>query len=167
MTMKSRAPLVPLALVALALGGCATTTPYGNFVPSAVAVDQQPLAGEAAKQLAALWPPARTRLAMQQPTADAFGAALIGNLRAAGYAVLEYAPQKTPGEGRAADEKTSESVAVVMPTTATLPLRYVLDHDAGTGFFRLTLWVGAQSLTRAYVAQNDALVAAGYWVRRE
>ena len=76
MIMKTRLPLVPLALLVLALGGCATSSPYGNFVNPPVAVDQEPLAGEAAKQLAALWPPARTRFALQQPTPDAFGAAL-------------------------------------------------------------------------------------------
>lgn len=162
MTMKR---LALVALVALALGGCATTAPYGNFVQPPVTVDQQQLAGDAARQLAALWPPAKTRFELQQPTPDEFGAVLVANLRAAGYAVLEYAPQKT--SGAAPDQKAGEPVAVVTPTTAALPLRYLLDHDADTGLFRLTLLVGSQSITRPYLAQNHALVPAGYWVRKE
>lgn len=165
MTMKR---LVLVALVALALGGCATTAPYGNFVQPPVTVDQQQLAGDAAKQLAALWPPAKTRFELQQPTPDEFGAALVGNLRAAGYAVLEYAPPKAAGTRPAtADQQAGEPVAVAMPTTAALPLRYVLDHDAGTGLYRLTLLIGSQSITRPYLEQNRTLIPAGYWVRKE
>ena len=171
-SLASLVPLVPLAplvlAAALALGGCATTAPYGNFVPSPVTVDQPPLATEAAKQLAALWPPARTRFALQQPTPDAFGTALVGQLRAAGYAVLEYGPATVPAAARAAQgEPTDEPAAGVSLTPAALPLRYVLDHDTGSGFYRLTLWVGTQSLTRAYLEQDGSLMAAGYWVRRE
>lgn len=165
MTMKR---LVPLALVALALGGCATTAPYGNFVHSPVAVDQQPLAGDAARKLAALWPPAKTRFELKQPTPDAFGTALVGNLRAAGYAVLEYGPTKASVAGSAAHEEApADPAGAVTPTMAALPLRYVLDHDAGTGLYRLTLWVGTQSITRPYLDQNRTLIPAGYWVRKE
>ncbi|CAI10544.1 TrbH protein of DNA transfer system (plasmid) [Aromatoleum aromaticum EbN1] len=165
MTMK-RFALV--ALVAFALGGCATTVPYGNFVQPPVTVDQQKLAGDAAKQLAALWPPAKTRFELQQPTPDEFGAALVSNLRAAGYAVVEYAPERTSSAGRAAPEQTAgEPVAVAPPTMAALPLRYVLDHDAGSGLYRLTLLIGSQSITRPYLEQNRTLIPAGYWARKE
>lgn len=163
MTMKKQAIV---ALVTLALGGCATTAPYGNFVQPPVTVDQQQLAGDAAKQLAALWSPAKTRFEVQQPTPDEFGAALVGNLRSAGYAVLEYAPQKASSNAMP-EQKTADPVVVVTPLTAALPLRYVLDHDAGTGLYRLTLVVGSQSITRPYLEQNHTLIPAGYWVRKE
>ena len=70
--------IVSLALLALALGlgGCATTSQYGNFVQSA-ALDQQKLATDAVQQLATLYAPARTRLELQQPTPDPFGQALV------------------------------------------------------------------------------------------
>lgn len=163
MTMKR---LALVALVALALGGCATTAPYGNFVQPPVTVDQQQLAGDASKQLAALWLPAKTRFELQQPTPDEFGAALVGNLRSAGYAVLEYAPQKASSNA-APEQRTADPVVVVTPPTVALPLRYVLDHDAGTGLYRLTLLVGSQSITRPYLEQNHTLIPAGYWVRKE
>ena len=170
MSMKRRVPLVPLtalALVAaLTLAGCATTAPYGNFVPPAVAVDPQPLAAEATRQLAALWPPARTRFELQQATPDAFGAALVGELRAAGYAVLEASPTMASAAG-ATDAAPADPSAGFMPTPVARPLGYVLDHDADSGLYRLTLRVGRQSLTRAYREQDRSLVAAGYWVRKE
>ncbi|WP_272387480.1 hypothetical protein [Acinetobacter baumannii] len=82
--------IVSLALLALALGlgGCATTSQYGNFVQSA-ALDQQKLAADAVQQLATLYAPARTRLELQQPTPDPFGQALVKSLRDKGYALLE------------------------------------------------------------------------------
>ena len=168
-SLVSLAPRAPLVLLAtLALAGCATTAPYGNFVAPTVAVDQPPLAAEATKQLAALWPPARTRFALQQPTPDAFGTALVGQLRAAGYAVLEDGPATVPAAARAArGEPTDEPAAGGPLTPAALPLRYVLDHDAGSGLYRLTLWVGTQSITRPYLQQNRTLIAARYWVRKE
>ncbi|MCK0509590.1 conjugal transfer protein TrbH [Aromatoleum buckelii] len=157
-----------VALVAFALGGCATTTPYGNFIQPSVTADQQQLAGDAAKQLVALWPPAKTQFELQQPTPDEFGAALVSNLRAAGYAVLEYALERTSSADNAAPDQTAgEPLAVAPPTTAALALRYVLDHDAGSGLYRLTLLVGSQSITRPYLEQNRTLIPAGYWARKE
>jgi len=136
--------LIIAALFALALGGCATTGQYGNFVPP-TAADQQQLAREAVQQLAALYPPAKTRLALQQATPDAFGQALVLTLRERGYALLEFSQTSTPA---------SES----------LPLRYVLDQ-AGD-LYRLTLLIGNQSITRPYLVQDGSFAPAGYWVRR-
>lgn len=140
--------IASLALLALALGGCATTSqqPYGNFVQSA-ALDQQKLATEAVQQLVTLYVPARTRLELQQPTPDLFGQALVKALRDKGYALLDF-----------------------VPTTATpggLPLRYVLDQAGDSNLYRLTLMVGSQSITRAYLAQNGVFAPAGSWARKE
>lgn len=179
MTMR-RLPVLTLALAMFALGGCATTEPYGNFVASSTAVDQTPLAREVVRQLASLWPPARTRLVLQHATNDAFGAALVGHLRSAGYAVVEYGSARGVGDDSNAPDQAAvasygaegargrmEAGTEGMSTPAVLSLRYVLDHDAGTDLYRLTLWMGTQSLTRAYQMQNGSLVAAGYWVRKE
>lgn len=172
MIMIRRLSGVPLVVLALALGGCATTAPYGNFAGSRAALDQTSLARDTARQLAALYPPARTRFALQHPTSDAFGTALVGQLRSAGYAVGEAGPGTVSGDAAAAPASAGvESGRAVRaegtPTAEALPLRYVLDHDAGTGLYRLTLWVGTQSLARAYQEQNHVLVPAGYWVRKE
>ena len=152
--MSMRATLLAV-LVALALAGCATPAPYGNYLNTA-SVDSQKLAADAVKQLTVLWPPARTRLALQQATRDAFGAALVKALRESGYALAEFSSD-------AAREKTDAAPGAGQ----ALPLRYVLDQAGPSNLYRLTLAVGTQSITRAYQERNGALVPAGYWVRRE
>ena len=159
--------IVSLALLALALGlgGCATTSQYGNFVQSA-ALDQQKLATDAVQQLATLYAPARTRLELQQPTPDPVGQALVKSLRDKGYALLEYAPAGASTQAPA----SAASQASAPATTAAsggLPLRYVLDQAGDSNLYRLTLMVGNQSITRPYLAQNGTFAPAGYWVRKE
>ena len=153
--------IVLVVLAALMLGACATTgpAPYGNYL-AAAAVDQQTLAGDAVKQLAILWPPAKTRLALQQPTPDAFGSALVKALRESGYALAEFNPE-------AAKEKTSAALEANAAAGQPLPLRYVLDQAGTPNLYRLTLAVGSQSITRPYIERNGMLVPAGYWVRKE
>ncbi|WP_039816517.1 lipoprotein [Xanthomonas arboricola] len=146
------------ALFVLALGGCATTGQYGNFVPPAAAVDQQQLAREAAQQLVALYPPAKTRLELKQATPDAFGQALVLTLRERGYALLEFNPASANAQATAAVEPAG---------LAGLPLRYVLDQAGDTNLYRLTLLVGNQSITRPYLVQDGSFAPAGYWVRKE
>ena len=172
MIMIRRFSGVSLLVLALALGGCATTAPYGNYLEPRAALDQTSLSRDAVRQLAALYPPARTRFALQHPTSDAFGTDLVGQLRSAGYAVGEAGSGTVSGDAAAAPAGAGVGSGRAVrpeesPAAEALPLRYVLDHDAGTGLYRLTLWVGTQSLARAYQEQNHALVPAGYWVRKE
>ena len=153
--------IVLVVLAALVLGACATTgpAPYGNYL-AAAPVDQQKLAGDAVKQLTVLWPPAKTRLALQQPTPDAFGTALVKALRESGYALAEFNPD-------AAKMKSSETPAPTTTVGQPLPLRYVLDQAGPPNLYRLTLAVGSQSITRPYLERNGTLVPAGSWVRKE
>jgi hypothetical protein len=143
------------------LAGCATPerSAYGNFTQSAPPAMEQTLADDAVKQLAALYPPASTRLDLQQATPDAFGSRLVESLRAKGYALLEF----KPGAKTAALPGTSTDRAA----GAGKPLRYILDQlDAN--LYRLTVRVGDQSITRAYApAQSGTLRPAGAWVRKE
>jgi hypothetical protein len=149
------------------LGGCATPelSAYGNFTQSAPAAMQQTLADDAVKQLAALYPPAITRLDLQQATPDAFGSRLVESLRAKGYALLEF----KPGSKTAALPATATTTATATDRAAGAgkPLRYIVDQlDAN--LYRLTVRVGDQSLTRAYApAQSGTFRPAGAWVRKE
>jgi len=159
--------IASLALLALALGGCATTSQslYGNFVQSA-ALDQQKLAADAVQQLATLYVPARTRLELQQPTPDAFGQALVKTLRDKGYALLEFVPAGAPAQ-TSASASSPPSPAETPAVPGGLPLRYVLDQAGDSNLYRLTLMVGSQSITRAYLGQNGVFAPAGSWVRKE
>jgi hypothetical protein len=149
-----------ILLGALVLAGCATSpAPYGNFIGQAPAGFDRTLAEDAVRQLAAVYPPAATRFEVRQATPDAFGRQLMASLRAKGYAVREAGITSAQGA-------TARSEAGVAPAAGpVLPLRYVLDRPAD--LVRVTLMIGDQSLTRAYLAQNDALRPAGAWVRKE
>lgn len=142
------------AALVLALAGCASTprtaAPQGNYLPDGI--DQSRLAADAVRQLAALYPPARTSLSLQQPANDPFGAALLKGLRASGYSVAEVpaTPAKAVGSAQAQPR---------------MPLYYVAD-PAGP-VYRVMLTVGSESLTRAYVQLNGTMVPAGQWVRKE
>lgn len=135
-----------LAVMAFLMSGCATTR-YGNYVQGDEE-QQAILAHDAATQLVALFPPAKTRIALQQPTLDAFGAALVKNLRKQGYAVVEFNP-KAKGDD------------------ADMPLQYVFDNPGSGDLYRITLLVGDQSITRPYVAEHGTYEPAGYWARKE
>jgi type IV secretion system protein TrbH len=158
------------ALVGLA--GCTTTrSPYGNFARNAPAVHDRTMADDAVKQLMAVYPPARTRFDLQQATPDAFGTLLVAKLRSGGYALLEFKPAPGAQDTNAATGEPSASTSIVAVAPASLApalaLNYVLDLDAGSNLYRVTLLVGNQSLTRAYLAQNESVYPAGSWARKE
>lgn len=153
-----------LALLLIGLAGCASRsiTPYGNF-SGAPAELAEKMAGDAVKQLVTLYPPAHTRFNLGQATPDAFGAILVKTLRDKGYALLEL---KSETPGRAANQSISPGVGSVQEA-AGVDLRYVLDKLGGANLYRVTMTVGNQSLTRAYLAQNNTVTPAGSWVRKE
>ena len=148
-------------LCAASLAGCAAPSlPYGNFVREAPAGYDRTVAEDAVRQLAAVYPPAHTRFELQQATPDAFGQQLTASLRAKGYALRESTVSS------AAQRKTArEEGGAAVGAAPVLPLRYVLDRAAE--LYRVTLLVGDQSLTRAYLAQDDTIHPAGAWVRKE
>ncbi len=136
------------ALLVMALAGCASTAPYGNFATEPPAGLEERIVADTIKQLVALYPPARTRFHLGQPTPDAYGSALVEALRARGYALVEFKE--------------------AAPATALgLSLHYVLDAAASPNLYRVTVTVGQKSLSRAYLAQNDRVAPAGAWVRKE
>lgn len=145
-----------LALLLAHLAGCAGQFPWIKKepapAPAVSAADLAKLAPDAVKQLATIWLPAKTRLALQQPTTDEFGAALLAELRAAGYAVQGYVPAAS-GAGQAQD-------------TESLAVQYVLGPVTPT-IYRLTIAVGKQSITRPYQLKAGVLNPAGYWMVRQ
>lgn len=88
------------------LGGCASTSPFGNYVPENVAFDPNGLATDVVSQLVTLYPPARVKLEIQHSTQDLFGIVLVRRLRDRGYALVEFAP-KTEGKKDMAPSKAS------------------------------------------------------------
>jgi len=163
-----------LALLIGSLAACATKPlPYGNFVHDAPATFNEKLAADALGQLVANFPPASTRLNLEHPTADPFGAALVEALRAKGYAVLEFQPK--PVAKSASQANVEESTFANSATAKAAPAKkeagqkfhYVIDGPFDGDLYRITLTVGSKALTRAYIVDNKTVTPAGAWARKE
>jgi hypothetical protein len=140
--------LILLAMVGLE--GCVSAE-YGNFTSHTPPALNTMLLTDSVKQLEALYPPASTQLNIGQviENTDSFGAGLISTLRNHGYAVQDYREQPLSTKG--------------------IRLQYLLDVPAITeqALYRVKIRVGNNTLTRAYVVQNDTVIPAGSWTRRE
>lgn len=152
------APLILTPFLLASLAGCAAsrvadTPAYGNLLAAPVPAQESGIADDAAARLAASYPPAQTRFALQHAAQDGFGTGLLARLRAQGYAVAEFSDQGAA----AASPQAAEAIA----------LRYVLDMAAPPGLARLTLHAGGESLSRAYLLDGGAARPASAWIRRE
>jgi len=146
-----------IVLLLVGLSGCATTqSKFGNFLPPTSADYNKTMAEDAVKQLLILYPPASTRFNLQQTTPDNFGITLVESMRAKGYALMEIRPELP-------SQRNSEAQN---PPTG-LSLRYVLDQVDSLNLYRVTLLVGNQSMTRAYLVQDSTVHPAGLWSRKE
>jgi hypothetical protein len=149
------AKLAMLLFSAIGLTGCAgghAPVAVGNFVQRPQTASVTVMANDLARKLVALYPPAHTRFAIQQATPDIFGAALIASLRGKGYALEEFSRRGPVGQPA---------------RTGELPLAYVIDQPMENGFYRVTVLISDQSLSRLYQANDGSIVPAGYWVRKE
>lgn len=156
--MLAHLMFTPMLLAGLA--GCASnrgadTPAYGNLLAAPVPAQESGIANDAAVRLAASYPPAQTRFALQHAVQDGFGTGLLARLRAQGYAIAEFSPQ-TP------------AAAKLQPSAAeAIALRYVLDMASLPDLARLTLYAGGESLSRAYLLEGGAARPASAWIRRE
>lgn len=154
------APLMLTSMLLAGLAGCAASrvadTPvYGNLLATTVPAQESGIANDAAARLAASYPPAQTRFALQHVAQDGFGTGLLARLRAQGYAVGEFSDQ-------------GPAAALPQPQAAeAIALRYVLDMATPPGLARLTLYAGGESLSRAYLLEGGEARPASAWIRRE
>jgi type IV secretion system protein TrbH len=161
MIMRNLAIVALVGLLGGAITGCGSTASYeyGNFVaPSAPANLNETIVADTIKQLVTLYPPASTRFDLAQPTTDAYGSKLVQSLRLNGYALSEFVPA-AGANGTSHDGAVSASPGV--------SLRYILDAPEGLSLYRVTVMVGAQSLSRAYLVQNQVVSPAGAWALKE
>ena len=143
--MKTSGLILVLALFV----GCTTQGPRGYYAAALSPAGSAKVADDSVGQLLTLYPPASTYLVLKQPTNDPYGTVLLGKLRGKGYAVMEM-PTKGSNSGKAA---------------VGTDFGYVLDQ-VGAGRYRVTLNVGAQSISRIYVETNGRLDAVSFWVRK-
>lgn len=154
------APLMLTSMLLAGLAGCvanrvADTPAYGNLLAALVPAQESGIADDAAMRLAASYPPAQTRFALQHAAQDGFGTGLLARLRAQGYAVAEFSNQ------------AYTDLPPQPPVAEAIALRYVLDMAAPPGLARLTLYAGGESLSRAYLLEGGAARPASAWIRRE
>lgn len=139
-----------IVVLALVMSGCATMGNYGSFLPEDQKVVEVKIADDAVKQLIELYPPAKSRFNMKHEAKGVFGITLVRKLRDAGYAVEEF----------------TKSEAAVAAGDG-LALGYILDVAGAPDFYRLTMMVGDQSISRPYMRQGTEVLPAGYWARKE
>lgn len=154
---------VVLLTVSAIFGGCGTAAKpdagHGSFIGAPPITHEKQMVEDATRQLVSLYPPASTRLVFAHAVADTFGNQLVEKLRSQGYALREQTAQApAPAEPETADQ-TKE--------VAGTSFGYVLDAVGSTRLYRVTLNVGRQTISRAYVAQDDLVHPAGAWVRKE
>jgi hypothetical protein len=152
--------------VGLVLAGCVSPAPYGYLVQEAVPPQMlERLAQDTVTRMEALYPPAHTRFAVTHPATDAYGLALIETLRQKGYGVMEHADRHVIPLTR--EEMHTRMERPVVPHDEGLPLRYVVDGPFEPGLYRLTIFIGSQSLSRVYRLDEQMMAQAGAWVRKE
>lgn len=145
-------------LVLVVLCGCIKRpgSKFGNFAKA----DSVELVQDAMNVLMANHPPAKTRLALVQETGDAFGVSLVEKLRENGYAIAEFVKPAKGDKYLPAVEKPDG-----------MPFAYVLDRLDKGDELRVSLHIGAESLSRLYFVQKSGdelrYVPQGFWTRRQ
>lgn len=148
------------------LVGCVGPAPYGYLVQEAVPPQMlERLAQDTVTRMEALYQPAHTRLAVTHPATDPYGRALIETLRQKGYGVLESRVTTRTTPSTRADMHTP--IESVVNQDEGLPLRYVVDGPFEPHLYRLTVFIGNQSLSRVYRLDQSVIAQAGAWVRKE
>ena len=152
--------------IGLLLAGCVGSSPYGYLVNGAVP-PQMPerLAQETVTRMEALYPPAHTRLAVTHLATDPYGVALIEALRQKGYGVREHIDRHVIPSTR--DEMHTRIKRPAVSHDEGIPLRYVVDGPFEPHLYRITVFIGSQSLSRVYRMDEQVLAQAGAWVRKE
>ncbi|WP_295452724.1 hypothetical protein [uncultured Thiodictyon sp.] len=147
----------PFSLVALLLltAGC---VPFNQRVDSPVpsVVNPAPanliptLVTDASTQLEILYPAPSTPVGLAAQPADTFGQGLVAALIAKGYHV-------TVGSARTAPAGYALSYFIDVPTGV----------PAGLEVYRVTVFVGSTSISRAYLPDPSGAVPAGPWSQRQ
>lgn len=148
------------------LAGCVSPAPSGYMVNGNVPPQMlERLAQDTVTRMEDLYPPAHTRLALTHPATDSYGLALIEALRQKGYGVRESHVNTQMTSSTRADMQ--RPIEPVVNQDEGIPLRYVVDGPFEPRLYRLTVFIGSQSLSRVYRLDEQMLAHAGAWVRKE
>ncbi|WP_133140667.1 conjugal transfer protein TrbH [Legionella genomosp. 1] len=129
-------------LLAVLLSSCASMR-YGNFTQLSQGRDAY-LAADAATQLTRVYPPAQNTFCIGQRVTDGFGNTLVQGLRKKGYGV---------NENQCPKQKAN--------------FFYVLDELEPQNLYRVSLYVGIQTLSRLYAKNHEKILPVSAWTHKE
>jgi hypothetical protein len=168
-----------LALLCGFLGACAGLPQTLQPSPgdAASAAFEERVATDTVRQIARLYPPAKTRLNVVSAAHDHFGALLTAKLRGQGFGVTETVEAKPKAFPFSFGDEFRPRADAGNPDTGNAPiaaapgleLRYLLDPARAGLFSRVTVRIGGAVLARAYLVDgNDpgAVAQVGAWTYR-
>ncbi len=133
---------VSILLLVMLLSSCANMR-YGNFTNVSQGKDIY-LAKDAVSQLTRVYPPARNTFCISQKICDGFGINLVHEMRKKGYGVIEKVHPKQKAN-----------------------FFYVVDETEPGRLYRVSLYIGSQTLSRMYTKTNGKLVPISPWSYKE
>lgn len=131
-----------ILLLTILLSSCASMR-YGNFTDVSQNKDVY-LAKDAASQLTRVYPPARNTFCISQKVCDGFGIRLIQEMRKKGYGVVENVRPRQKAN-----------------------FFYVVDEAEPGRLYRVSLYIGPQTLSRVYAKTNGKLTPISPWSHKE
>ncbi|KTD14366.1 conjugal transfer protein TrbH [Legionella israelensis] len=129
-------------LLTILLSSCASMR-YGNFTETSQNKDIY-LAKDAVSQLTRVYPPARNTFCISQKVRDAFGIKLIQEMRKKGYGVVENIRPRQKAN-----------------------FFYVVDEAEIGRLYRVSLYIGQETLSRVYAKTNGKLTPISPWSHKE
>lgn len=130
-----------ILFLTLLLSSCASLH-YGNFTQASSSRDIF-LAQDAASQLTRVYPPAQNIFCIGQKLSDGFGMALIHKMREKGYGIMEHCPKQKAN------------------------FFYVVDEIKQSSLYRVSLYIGSQTLSRVYVKTKEQLLPFSPWSHKD
>lgn len=153
--------------IGVMLAGCVTAGPYGYAINGKIPpYMSERLAHDTVAKMETVYPPALTRLRLMHPATDPFGIALTETLRRKGYGVRETRVH-TAAIPSTREEQQARIEHPAVSQDEGLPFRYVVDGPFEQRLYRVTVFIGNQSLSRAYLMDEQAMAHAGAWARKE
>lgn len=116
---------------------------YGNFTHLSQNRDAY-LATDATTQLTRVYPPAQNTFCISQRVTDGFGINLLHDMRKKGYGVNENQCRKQNAN-----------------------FFYVLDELEHQRIYRVSLFVGTQTLSRVYAKDHEKIYPISIWTHKE
>ena len=119
------------------------------------------MADSAVSRLSTLYPPALTKINFNNDAKDSFGQLFVKKLRDRGYSIQEYTDKNSVKNNDVTPSDNSK-------TSGSIDLTYIVDSLGFDNYYRVTINIGQQSISRGFVADNLGKISpAGAWVRKE